>query len=225
MLGEVIIPEEMPRERLLKYGESSVSDTELLAIILRTGNKKHGNVIHLAAKLLKNFGGLDGLDRASISELTSIGGIGKVKALEIKAALQLGKRLNTRKLSGSPLNQSFKVYEYIRGRFINETKEIFWAIILNNRLIPVKEISLTIGNSSSCPIDQTYIIRETIKEGFNNLIIAHNHPSSDPEPSLDDIEFTRRLSKSCKLIGINLLDHIIVGGNTYYSFSEKRILT
>ncbi|GEM_PF-1213771 len=224
MLSEIYISDEMPRERLLKYGEQSLSDTEILAILLRTGNKKSGNVLELAAKLLRQFNGLDGIDRASISELSKVDGIGKVKAIEIKAAFQIGKRLNTRIISKNSLDQSKKVFEYLRGRFINETKEIFIVIILNNKLVPVKELSLTIGNSSYCPIDQIYIIRETIKEGFTNLIVAHNHPSADPEPSLDDIEFTKKLYTSCKLIGINLLDHIIIGGNSYYSFSEKGIL-
>ncbi|MCX7957654.1 MAG: DNA repair protein RadC [Deltaproteobacteria bacterium] len=225
MFDRLYISQEMPRERLLKYGESALSDTELLAIILRTGSKKSGNVINLAARLLKHFNGLDGLDKASITELSSIDGIGRVKAIEIKAALQLSKRLNCRRLSGSPLNKSHLVYEYIKDRFINETKEIFIAIILNNRLMPLKEITLTTGNSSYCPIDQTYIIRETLREGFKNLIIAHNHPSNDPEPSPDDIEFTKKFRLSCSIIGINLLDHIIVGGDSYYSFSEKRLLT
>lgn len=215
----------MPRERLLRYGEKNLSDTELLAILLRTGNKKCGNVLELSAKLLRHFGGLNGLDIASIAELSRIDGIGKVKAIEIKAALEIGKRLHSRKISGLPLNNSQRVFEYLNGKFINETKEIFIAIILNNKLIPVKEVSLTIGNSSYCPIDQTYIIKETIKEGFNNLIIAHNHPSLDPEPSLDDIEFTKKLHSACKLIGINLLDHIIIAGNSYYSFAEKKLLS
>ncbi|MGB9600493.1 MAG: RadC family protein [Myxococcota bacterium] len=225
MLSEFYISEEMPRERLLRYGEKNLSDTELLAIILRTGNRKCGNVLELSARLLRIFGGLNGIDMASISELSKTDGIGKVKAIEIKAALEIGKRLNTRKIDGSPLNNSQKVFDYLKGKFINETKEIFIAIILNNKLIPIKELSLTIGNSSYCPIDQTYIIKETIKEGFNNLIIAHNHPSMDAEPSLDDIEFTRKLNSACKLIGINLLDHIIIAGNSYYSFSEKKLLT
>lgn len=224
MLREYTILEELPRERLLKYGESQLSDTELLAIILRTGNKKYGNVIQLAAKLLKIFGGIDGLDRASIKEIASVAGIGKVKAIEIKTALEIGKRLNSRKLSGTPLNQSKKVYEYIKGRLINETKEIFIAIILNNKLLPIKEISLSIGNNYYCPVDQTYIIKETLKEGFNNLILIHNHPSSDPQPSQEDIDFTKNLLSSCRLIGINLLDHIIIGGDSYYSFLDKGLL-
>ncbi|MCX7944215.1 MAG: DNA repair protein RadC [Deltaproteobacteria bacterium] len=225
MLGDYYFHEDMPRERLLKYGADYLSDTELLAIILRTGSKKYGNVIELSGKLLKRFGGLNGLDRASIAEICSIKGIGRTKAIEIKAAIQIGKRLSSSKLLGKPLNQSSKVFEYLKGKFINETKEIFIAIILNNQLKPVKELTLTIGNNSYCPIDQIYIIKETIREGFTNLIIAHNHPSNEPEPSLDDIEFTQKLDKSCKLIGIKLLDHIIIGGNSYYSFAEKKLLT
>jgi DNA repair protein RadC len=224
MFKELYISEEMPRERLMKYGEKSLSDTELLAILLRTGNKNSGNVLELAAKILRHFDGISGLDRASIAEISSIEGIGKVKACEIKAALEIGKRLNIRKISNTPLNNSRTVFDYLRNKFINETKEIFITIILNNKLLPVRELSLTIGNSSYCPIDQTYIIKETIKEGFTNIIIAHNHPSLDPEPSLDDIEFTNKLNSSCKLLGLNLLDHIIIAGESYFSFSEKGLI-
>lgn len=224
MFKDLYISEEMPRERLLKYGEKYLSDTELVAILIRTGNRKSGDVMQLAARLLKRFGNIDGLDRAGIAEIAEIDGIGMVKACEIKSAIEIGKRLNTRRVSNSPLNQSRRVFEYLRGKFINETKEIFIALILNNRLILAKEIQLTVGNSSYCPIDQTYILKETIKEGFSNLIVAHNHPSLDPDPSADDIEFTRKMSSACKLLGVHLLDHIIIAGDRYFSFSEEKIL-
>ncbi len=215
---------ERPRERLSKYGADVLSNSELLAIILRTGSR-NVSAIDLANKLLKGEGGLRRLYELSFEELKSIDGIGSAKASQIKASLELGKRLRTFKddvslYIKSPDDIASIVMEDMRYL----KKECLKLIMLNtkNMVISIKDVSIGGLNSSIVHPREIYI--EAIKRSSSSIIICHNHPSGDPSPSNEDINVTKRIYEAGKIIGIELLDHIIIGDGKYISLKAKNIM-
>jgi DNA repair protein RadC len=217
---------ERPAERLIKYGPESLSDAQLLAIILRTGGKK--GVLNLALELLDNFKSLRNIDSASISDLSSIKGIGAAKTAQIKAAFELGKRLMSESSEGKPIfSSSLKVYSYFAPRFKNLKKEVFISLLLDakNRLIKEREYDkVSEGTLTKSLIHPREAFREAIRESAASVIFIHNHPSGDPSPSKDDLAITERLKKAGEIVGISVLDHIIIGDGKYISLKEEGLL-
>ncbi len=215
---------ERPRERLIKYGAESLSDAQLLAIILRTGSSKKG-VISLAMSLLDKYKTLKNIDTASIKELSLIDGLGIAKIAQIKAAFELGKRLMSESDHDRPIfSSSNAVYSYFAPRFKNLKKELFISILLDvkNRLI--REFKVSEGTLTNSLIHPREAFKEAVKESAASVIFVHNHPSGDPTPSRDDITITERLKSAGEIIGISVLDHVIIGDGKYISLKEKGIL-
>jgi len=220
--------DERPREKLIKHGSQTLTNSELLAIMLRTGiNNKISSrsALDLARVIMSRFKSLNGLLDASISELTEIKGIGRAKASQIIAALELGKRAISDK-NGN--NVSFKCSEEVANYYIpllkDLKKEQFIVLLLDIKNKVIKEVLISQGSLTSSIVHPREVIKPVIKESAASVIFIHNHPSGDPEPSTDDIEITDRLCKSCNILGINVLDHIIVAEEGYFSFKQKQLI-
>lgn len=215
---------ERPRERLIKYGEGVLSNAELLAIILRTGNKNE-SAIDLSRRILTENGGLSFLAKASAYELSNINGIGIAKACQIKSCIEIGKRLLTSKNKdnikiSTPDDIAYLVMEDMRYL----TKEHLKAIFLNTKNIVISVKDISIGSLNSSIVHPREVFVEAIKMSAASLIVCHNHPSGDPTPSEEDIKITKRLKEAGNIIGIDLLDHIIIGDGRYISLREKNII-
>ncbi len=215
---------ERPRERLIKYGVESLSDAQLLAIILRTGGEGK-DVMALAMELIDTFRGLGNIDTSSMNELSSLKGLGIAKIAQIKAAFELGKRL-MRESSGndSIFTSSALVYSYFAPRFKNLKKEIFLSLLLDARNRLLREVKVSEGTLTNSLIHPREAFRDAVREAANSVIFIHNHPSGDPSPSRDDIIVTERLKSAGEVIGINVLDHVIIGDGRYVSLKEKGLL-
>jgi len=217
-------PENRPVERMIEKGSDTLSDAELLAIILKTGTKNK-NVLELANQVLSKFP-INSIDNLEISELTEINGIGKVKASQIKAIYELHKRLSGRK---NILKEDIKVYapsqiyEYLKEDIGNKLQENLVAIFLKGNNIISKKI-ITIGTDSQTLISHKNIISLALRERAQALIIAHNHPSGEAYPSREDISETQKLSRISKELDICFLDNLIVTKEGYFSFKEKGMM-
>jgi len=216
--------DERPRERMMNEGPESLSNHELLAILLRTGTKNE-SVIHLANKLLKQFDGLRMLKDASIEEITSIPGIGTAKAVQVMAAIELGRRIHQltfqeRYMIRSPKDAANYVMEEMR--FL--TQEHFVCLYLNTKNQVLQKRTVFIGSLNASIVHPREVFKEALKRSAASIICMHNHPSGDPTPSREDIEVTKRLAECGKLIGIDVLDHIIIGEQKYVSLKEKGYL-
>lgn len=215
---------ERPRERLIKYGAESLSDAQLLAIILRTGSGEKG-VLGLSMALLDAFKTLRNIDSASISELSSIKGLGIAKIAQIKAAFELGKRLMSESSDGKPIfSSSHSIYAYFAPRFKNLKKEFFIGVLLDAKNRLIRECKVSEGTLTNSLIHPREAFKEAVKESAASVIFVHNHPSGDPSPSKDDISITERLRDAGNLLGINVLDHVIIGDGKYVSLKEKGLL-
>jgi DNA repair protein RadC len=216
--------EERPRERLLKFGPQGMSTAQLLAIILRVGSRDK-SAIELAREILLKFGGLGEIEDASVAEFTDVKGVGSAKVAQIRAAFELGKRLMQSKGDAAVHEPSFKnsraVYEYYRPRFYGMKKEKVICALLNTKNKVFKEILVSDGTLTSSLVHPREVFRYAIKEAAAAVLIIHNHPSGDPSPSRDDINITKRLVETGKMIGINVLDHIIISDGKYLSLLEK----
>lgn len=213
-----------PRERLRREGAETLSDIELLAILLRTGTATF-SAIDLATAMLGRFDSLKSLVQASVEELSSIKGIGLAKASQIKAALELGKRLAG---AGAPVRVKISCPEDVVKLVMEEMRyldrEHFRALLLNTKNQVIFQDLISIGNLNSSTVHPRELFKNAIKKSAAALILIHNHPSGDPTPSKEDVEITRRLSETGKIIGIEILDHIIIGDNNYISFKTKGLL-
>lgn len=226
------VKEDRPREMLIKVGSENVPLTKLLAIILRTGNSFDGSSAEdLARKLLDKFRDLRGMDQASVDDLCLIKGIGMAKGVQIKSALEIGKRFYRETAeSKKKLNNVESVIGFVRdfyGPYLRDSKKEFFNIILldrKNKVIDAKE--LTKGSVNASIVDPLEIVREATKETASSIILIHNHPSGEVDPSRDDIETTDRVVKACDLVNVRVLDHIIIGKNLedYFSFMDKGLI-
>ena len=220
--------DERPRERLMKLGADTLSEAQLLAIVLATGDASSGqSALDLAMYLVRTFDGLRALDAASIAELCQIKGIGLAKATTIKAALELGKRL-----LGEPVQRHLKVtspqdlVNYFQPRLQHLRKEVFKAVLLNTKHQMLKDVTVSEGSLSASLVHPREAFLPAIKESAAAVIFLHNHPSGDPTPSTEDKELTLRLVEVGQLIGISVLDHIIIGSGSpgYISFRDAGLL-
>ena len=208
-----------PRERLEKQGPVSLSDAELLAIILQKGTKEE-NVIDMSNRLISKYG-VDKLSSCSLKELQEIKGIGKAKACQILALFEFNKRHNLAKQKGKPIKSAGDVYAYCAPKFSGADKEEFRVLHLDTRNRIIKDEIISIGTLNRSLIHPREVFKSAIKESANSIILVHNHPSGDPEPSEEDKEITKKLFEAGELLNIKVLDHVIVGNGTYYSFNEK----
>jgi len=215
--------DERPRERLLKFGEQALSVQELLQLILGRGVAGESIAV-TAQKLLAQFGSLQKLSEASIEELSSIKGIGTAKAAQIKAAFEIGRRFSTQAPSykSKELTNPEKVYQLIKNKLKDYHKEHFYIIALNSRNYSIAEIS--VGNLDTSIVHPREVFEEAIKSRAASVILVHNHPSGDPEPSEDDLKITKRLSEAGKILGIEVADHLIITKDKFFSFKEKGLL-
>ena len=212
-----------PRERLMVHDGEILSDTELLSIILISGNaSQNENAINLANIILEKYGGLSNLSNTSIEELKQISGIGVAKACQIKAALILGKRSLDKELTGKVINNSRDAYNCIYPVISGEEQECFVVLLLNvkNRITGRHIISK--GTTNFCPCSPSDVLSIALKRRAASIILAHNHPSGIVKPSQEDINITKRYDDATKLLGMKLLDHLIITtNNQYYSFADN----
>ncbi|MEB2493762.1 DNA repair protein RadC [Peribacillus frigoritolerans] len=216
--------EERPRERFLQDGPQSLSNQELLALLLRTGSKEE-SVLQLSGRLINSFKGLRLLKEASVEELTVIKGIGEAKAIQILASVELGRRINNlndqdRYVIRSPEDGANYCMEEMR--FLSQ--EHFVCLYLNTKNQVLQKTTVFIGSLNASIVHPREVFKEAFKRSAASIICLHNHPSGDPSPSREDIEVTKRLVECGKIIGIEVLDHIIIGEHKYVSLKEKGYL-
>jgi len=213
--------DERPRERLEHAGEGALSTSELLAIILRTGVGGE-SVLDMAQRLLSRYGGLPGLARASFAELEAEKGLGKAKTAQLKAALELGRRMllvspEDRFVVRSPAD----VAQFLMAEMAHLEQEHFRVLYLDtrNRLLGVE--TLYVGSLNVSHVRVGEVFRDAVKRNCAAIIVAHNHPSGDPTPSPEDVEVTRRLVEAGKMLDIEVLDHLIIGQQRFVSLRER----
>ncbi|MBT2648104.1 DNA repair protein RadC [Bacillus sp. ISL-34] len=228
MSGKMLIrdypKEERPRERFLQDGPQSLSNQDLLALLLRTGSREE-SVLQLSGRLINSFKGLRLLKEASVEELTVIKGIGEAKAIQILASVELGRRINNlndqdRYVIRSPEDGANYCMEEMR--FLSQ--EHFVCLYLNTKNQVLQKTTVFIGSLNASIVHPREVFKEAFKRSAASIICLHNHPSGDPSPSREDIEVTKRLVECGKIIGIEVLDHIIIGEHKYVSLKEKGYL-
>jgi DNA repair protein RadC len=216
--------DERPRERFIQNGPASLSNHELIAILLRTGTKDE-SVLQLSNRLLTNFEGLRLLKDATLEEMTEIKGIGQAKAIQILAAVEIGRRITNlnhtdRYVIRSPEDGANYVMNDMR--FLSQ--EHFVCLYLNTKNQVLHKQTIFIGSLNASIVHPREVFREALKRSAASIICLHNHPSGDPAPSREDIEVTKRLVECGKMIGIDVLDHLIIGENKFVSLKEKGYL-
>ncbi len=209
-----------PREKLEKYGPERLSNSELLAILLRTGSEGI-NVVELANKILKKFSGV-GLAKTSVKELKNTFGLGSAKACEVVACFELGRRLLQNKQAALLLSPK-DVWDELKD-LRDHKKEHFVIFFLDARNQEIKREIVSVGSLNANLVHPREVFEPAVRHLAAQVIIAHNHPAGDLEPSEHDIEITKRLKESGEVLGIELIDHIIVTKNGYTSFKEKQLL-
>ena len=217
---------ERPQEKMLYGGAGGLSNSELLALIIRTGTGDK-SAVRLADEVIsyanENTGGLGA---AEVKELTEIDGIGEAKACSIVAAMELSKRL----ISGQQgtvrvrIRDSRQVAEILMEEMMYEKREFFMTLNLNSKLQVESKSVISIGNLDSAPVHPREVFGPAVRRGAAAVVVAHNHPSGDPSPSAEDIEITNRIAQAGELIGIPLLDHLVIGDRSYVSMRQSRIL-
>ncbi|MDQ0342367.1 DNA repair protein RadC [Lederbergia wuyishanensis] len=213
--------DQRPRERLINNGPESLSNHELLAILLRTGTKAE-SVIQLANRLLTQFGGLMWLRDAALEEMTNLKGIGQAKAVQIVAAVELGRRISNLKYDERYVIRSPEDgANYVMNDMRFLTQEHFVALYLNTKNQVIHRQTIFIGSLNASIVHPREVFKEAIRRSAASIICLHNHPSGDPAPSREDIDVTKRLVECGKMIGIELLDHLIIGDKKYVSMKEK----
>ena len=212
---------EMPRERLLQYGVENLSNIDLISIILRTGIKDI-SVRELSAEILNSVGGINNLANMGIRELSNIKGMGSVKAITLIAAIELGKRINSKEISlNMKLSNVELVHEAFKKYFIDQKQEKFLAIYLDNKKCLISYKILSIGTIDRAIVHPRDVFNEAVKVSASSIIVMHNHPSSDLLPSKEDIDITNKLMESGLIMNIPIIDHIITNGKDYYSFYDN----
>ncbi|WP_258360963.1 RadC family protein [Moorella sulfitireducens] len=212
-----------PRERLLSSGPQALSNAELLAILIRTGTRTE-TAIDVAQRLLSRPEGLQYLAAASLEELQKEKGIGLAKAAELKAALELGRRLAAFNLSRAAIKNPWDVAGLLMEEMRYLDRENFRTISLNTKNQVIGIDSVSVGSLNSSPAHPREVFKDPIRRSAAAIILVHNHPSGDPTPSQDDLAVTRRLVEAGQILGIEVLDHLIIGDGRFTSFKERNLL-
>jgi DNA repair protein RadC len=215
--------DERPREKLIRSGAEALSNAELISIILRTGSTRQ-TAVRLADELLARVEGLRGLIDVSVEELTKIPGIGPVKAMQLVALSELTRRLHAAQYVRQKIDSADQLVELLMPQMRFATKEIFMLVLLNsqNQILALQEVSK--GTVNETIVHPREVFREAIRRSSTAIVLVHNHPSGDPEPSEEDLEVTRRLNEGGHLLGIAVLDHLIIGDGQYVSLRERGII-
>jgi len=223
-------PNERPQERLEQLGASALSDRELLAMIIRTGTKKH-DVLALADLLIQKSGSLAGLLRWDTSDFKKIVGIGQVKALQLSVQVEVAKRMMRGSREQSTYLEPIKVWEHLYPEVCSDAVEKVWVLCLDRKNKLIRQEVVTSGTATSSLVHPREVFRPAIRHGATALILAHNHPSGDPTPSSADLAVTRKIRDAAKQVDLGFHDHVIIGskqncpdGRGYYSFSESGLL-
>jgi DNA repair protein RadC len=215
---------ERPRERLQKFGPEALSAQELLALVIGRGIPKK-SVMNISQELLAKFGNVKAISQATIEELSQIKGIGLAKAAQIKACFELGRREELEpELKNFDIKDPEAVVRAIRASIKDKAKEHFKLILLNprNKIIGISTIS--IGTLNASLVHPREVFKDAIVHSAASVVLAHNHPSGDPEPSEDDLKITKKLVESGKILGIEVLDHIIIAKNGFKSFANEGLI-
>ena len=210
-----------PRERLIRQGAESLSNQELVAILLRTGTKEE-SVLVLANRVLSSFDKIQDLKHATIEEYTTVKGVGKAKAVQLLAAAEIGKRMYRKHSEGRyTIRSPEDAAAYLMTDMSSLTQEHFVVLFLNVKNEIIHKETIFIGSLNSSIVHPREIYREAVKRSAASIICAHNHPSGNPSPSPEDIDVTKRLLEAGSLMGIELLDHVIIGDHQFISLKEK----
>ncbi len=217
--------DDRPRERLERCGAEALKDAELMAVLFRTGTREL-HAVALAEQLLAHFGhSLRRISQASLEELQQVKGIGRVKAIEIKAALELGKRLEAHiRPAATKISSAEDVSRLLMHTFKEYEVEHFKTLLLNTKNEVVKTIEVSQGGIDGTEAMPRDVLRQAVRESAAAIIVAHNHPSGDPEPSRADIALTKRLSEAAQIVGISLLDHVVFGDGKHVSLKERGLM-
>ena len=220
-----------PQERLEKLGAGALSDTELLAMLLRSGSLGH-NVISISQRLIAEAGSLAALVNWNEADFRRLTGIGRVKALQLVTVMEIARRVRTPAPAREAVfNRPELVREHFQPQLAGLAVEKFWVLCLNRKNRLLKQVEITSGTATSSLAHPREVFREAIRQGATAVVCVHNHPSGDPAPSAADVQVTRQLREAAKAVDIELLDHVIVGrpesdpqGRGYYSFRESGVL-
>jgi len=218
-------PEDRPREKLILKGKAALSDAELIAILLGTGTTTM-SAVDLAKKILLAVEyNLHSLAQLTVKELTKTKGIGEAKAISIVAALELGRRRKDLEIHEKPkINSSKDAYELIKAHLLDIPHEEFWIILVNRANRVIKKYQISQGGVAGTVADPKIIFKLALEELACGIILAHNHPSSNLTPSKEDLSLTQKLKEGGKLLEIQVLDHIILGGQKYFSFADEGLI-
>ena len=218
-------PDNQPREKLISKGVSTLSNTELLAIILGSGNRDE-TVVELSQRILQSAGNnLNVLGKYTLPQLMQFKGIGEAKAVSIVAAMELGKRRKAEEvLQGEQIRCSRDVYEYFYPMLCDLYHEEFWVLFLNNAAKILGKLKISQGGISSTVMDPRIVCREALNRWATSVILCHNHPSGNPVPSKEDERVTQHLQCALKMLDIQLHDHIILCDGSFYSFADEGMI-
>lgn len=213
-----------PRERLFEQGATSLSDAELIAIIIGTGAKEETS-LQLSQRILQEFENLGKIGGASVEELSKLRGIGRAKAAQLMASIEMGRRLaRTSFDSRVSISRPEQLANLLMLEMRYLDREHFKAVILNTKNEILKVLDISIGSLNSSIVHPRELYKAVLKHSGAALIVAHNHPSGDPEPSSEDIRLTKRLSEAGRILGIELLDHLILGDGKFVSLKERGVI-
>lgn len=219
--------DERPREKLLKRGAAALSDAELLALVLRTGDAAAGkSAIDLGRELLTRFNdSLRSLAQAELQELQQVKGLGLAKAASLKAAFSLASRFQARPLvTLERFTSPAQVFDYFHHELRDARTEQFLVLLLDGKNRITRKVTVSEGSLNQSIVHPREVFAPAVRESAAAVILIHNHPSGDPAPSREDREITRRLKEAGELLGIRVLDHVIIGDGRYYSFTESGLL-
>lgn len=214
--------EERPREKAFHHGIESLNNIELLALVLRTGNKQE-SAIELAQRVINEIGGFRYLHDINYYQLIQIKGIKQAKAIEVLAIIEIAKRLDKQPVAMSAIKEPRDGYELLKNQLMFEQQEKVIVLCLNSRLEVIKEKTVFIGGNNISIISGRELFKEALICGSNRVMVVHNHPSGNPEP-IEDIEATERLYSMAKELDIDVVDHLIIGRSRFYSFASNNII-
>jgi len=217
---------ERPREKLINSGAENLSEAELLALVIRTGDPASGqSAVDLGRHLLQEFGSLRVLAAATVTEICRTKGTGPAKAASIKAAMEMAKRLNSDRLASSErFTSPEQIYNHYHYFFRDRRKEYFMILLLDGKNRILREVQISEGSLNQSIVHPREVFSPAVRESAAAIILVHNHPTGDPTPSREDTEITRRLKEAGELMGVRVLDHIIIGDGSFVSFVARGML-
>lgn len=216
-------PDDQPREKLVKKGRQALSDSEIIAILLRAGNREE-SALEVAQKIMKSYQNIDALSKASIQDLMKFRGVGETKAITIIAALELGRRRTLSKNENPIIHSSQDIYNLLQPSFADLTQEECYVVLLNQANRVLGTVCISRGGMTAAIMDGKIVFRHALQYQAVALIICHNHPSGNLKPSQADIRLTERLQQFGQMIDMKLLDHLIFTDHGYFSFADEGMM-